>query len=258
MMYLLTYSGPAVKAYLKNHANARRYTQHVIRWGVCWGFLQASPNWDTAWQAEERHPISDYENAGEQFLLERVTPCSIQIQAPPLKIDDMWSEEVLYDQHIKAGNVLYIRGSMSEILDTAKQLNISTPWLSQHQTLPPLQMKEQTQYPNSRPQKPTMAPKPRHREFVRQGPQPSPRVQRPTPPQGQIQIQIHQQLSPRGQQAPHVSNRDMRSARGPQGPQGQQSQRRQPPSHTGTPAGKNNTYGREPQSQRRPPPLTPL
>ena len=188
MMYLLTYSGPAVKAYLKNHANARRYTQHVIRWGVCWGFLQASPNWDTAWQAEERHPISDYENAGEQFLLERVTPCSIQIQAQP-----------------------------------------------------------------------TMAPKPRHREFVRQGPQPSPRVQRPTPPQGQIQI--HQQLSPRGQQAPHVSNRDMRSARGPQGPQGpqgQQSQRRQPPSHTGTPAGKNNTYGREPQSQRRPPPLTPL
>jgi len=120
MSYVLTYSGPAVKAFHKTHAKARRYTHHVIRWGNNWGFIQQSPNWDTAWQAEQRAPVADHEHEAERFLLERITPQ--QVQAPPLAIDDMWSEEVIFDRHIKAGNLLYIRGTMSDIQATLKQL----------------------------------------------------------------------------------------------------------------------------------------
>jgi len=116
MSYLLTYSGKAVKEFHKTHAKARRTTQHVVRWGANWGFIQSSPNWDTAWQAETRKPVAEYEHADEMFLLESITP--LATQAPPLNIDDMWSEEVIFDRHIKAGNLLYIRGTMSEIQET--------------------------------------------------------------------------------------------------------------------------------------------
>ena len=121
MSYLLTYSGNAVKEFHKTHAKSRRYTQHVIRWGANWGFIQQSPNWDTAWQAEHRAQVADYEHGTDKFLLEKITP-QPQTQAPPLSIDDMWSEEVIYDRHIKAGNLLYIRGNLSEIQETLKQL----------------------------------------------------------------------------------------------------------------------------------------
>ena len=130
MSYLLTYSGKAVQEFHISHTKARRYTQHVVRWGKHWGFIQPSPNWDTAWQAEQRTPVADYEHGTDKFLLEKVTQSPLQ--APPLAIDDMWSEEVIFDRHIKAGNLLYIRGTMSDIQATLKQLNIFTPpWLQQ-------------------------------------------------------------------------------------------------------------------------------
>jgi len=126
--YLLSYSGPAVAQFIKKHAKARRFKQQVVRWGNNWGFIQQSPNWDAVWQAEERVQVAEHESGEERFLLERATPSTLQ--APPLLLDDMWSEEVIFDRHIKAGNLLYIRGSLSEILDTAKQLGVlTTTWL---------------------------------------------------------------------------------------------------------------------------------
>jgi len=120
MSYQLTYSGKAVKEFHKTHAKSRRFKQHVVRWGANWGFIQESANWDAVWQAEQRTPVADYEQEDEKFLLEATKP--LTIQAPPLSIDDMWSEEVIYDQHIKAGNLLYIRGTLLEIQETLNTL----------------------------------------------------------------------------------------------------------------------------------------
>jgi hypothetical protein len=94
MSYLLTYNGPAVSQYLKTH-NQSPVKCHVFRWGANWGYLYLQGSWDDAWTAEQQTAISYTSNEPEHFLLVKTTPQ--QAQAPPLKLDDMWIEELIYN-----------------------------------------------------------------------------------------------------------------------------------------------------------------
>jgi hypothetical protein len=94
-MFRLTVDGAqAAKPRAAMSSKKTPQKQRVYRWENCWGFALPGTSIENAWFAERR--ISEtcgIATDGTKFLLERVEP--LQIDAPPLKVDDIWEEEVI-------------------------------------------------------------------------------------------------------------------------------------------------------------------
>jgi hypothetical protein len=93
--------------------------QRVYRWENCWGFALPGTSIENAWFAERRIPENfGIATDGTKFLLERVEP--LQIDAPPLKVDDIWEEEViLLGQGGMATKSLSVVGSKTDLTEFA-------------------------------------------------------------------------------------------------------------------------------------------
>jgi len=93
--------------------------QRVYRWENCWGFALPGTSIENAWFAERRIPENfGIATDGTKFLLERVEP--LHIDAPPLKVDDIWEEEViLLGQGGMATKSLSVVGSKTDLTEFA-------------------------------------------------------------------------------------------------------------------------------------------
>jgi hypothetical protein len=114
-MYRLTLADHHVEAYRKSHAHTPIW-QRVYRWENKWG-THMPGRWDDAWRAEIRTEIA---SDGDTQLLERVTP----IQSIPYIVDDIWEEQVMVDKHITCGGLLTITGTLYDIQETVRNLQI--------------------------------------------------------------------------------------------------------------------------------------
>ena len=205
MSYLLTYNGQAVQLFQDEHKHTSPIKRQVWRWKNHWGYVYPGVTWDHAWVAETRNEVASLWNEKEKALLETVEDSAIQ--APPFEVDDLWMEEILSDQQIQCGSSLYIRGTLSEIIDTAKCLGIPIKWLTE-----------------VKPQLP--GPVCPQGGLVQQ----QPRVQ----PQPQVQLrgQTRQQEQPQGQQRAQPQGQQRAQPQGQQRAQEQQAQLQQQPYRT--------------------------
>lgn len=119
-MYRLTFSDHNALSYRKTYTHlATHVWQRVYRWENKWGTHVPSARWEDVWRAEIRTQIA---SDGDSQLFERVIP--IADAAPPNKIDDVWEEQVMYKNHVTCGNLLSITGTLFEIQDCIRRLNI--------------------------------------------------------------------------------------------------------------------------------------
>ena len=91
--------------------------RRIYRWEDKWGILTGD-----AWNAEIREAVV-FE--GEKYLLETIHPQPIH--APPPSVDDIWEEEVHILPYGTCGNVLTIRGTLSEIKHICSSNKIAIP-----------------------------------------------------------------------------------------------------------------------------------
>jgi hypothetical protein len=101
--------------------------QRVYRWENCWGFALPGTSIENAWFAERRIPETfGIATDGTKFLLERVEP--LYVDAPPLKVDDIWEEEViLLGQGGMVTKSLSVTGSKTELIEFAVRNGFSLP-----------------------------------------------------------------------------------------------------------------------------------
>ena len=127
-MFRLTVDGAQVtKPRATMSSKKTLQTQRVYRWENCWGFALPGTSIENAWFAERRIPETFGTAAdGTKFLLERVEP--LHIDAPPLKVDDLWEEEViLLGQGGMATKSLSVVGSKSDLQEFASRNGFTLP-----------------------------------------------------------------------------------------------------------------------------------
>jgi hypothetical protein len=118
-MFRLTIEGPQVATWRSSRHGAAHTTMRVYKWGDKTGyFLPASAKWESAWVAEQRASVDH----GSNWLLESVTP--LKCEAPPATVDDVWSEEVIAQGNIIAGNLLTIVGNGKTIQEFADRMGV--------------------------------------------------------------------------------------------------------------------------------------
>jgi len=101
-------------------------TQRVYRWANCWGYFLPGAPAETAWFAERRIPEGHAIHAdGTKFLLERVDPLSID--APPMKIDDVWDEEVILFREGMVTTSVSVVGTKTELVAFADKNGVALP-----------------------------------------------------------------------------------------------------------------------------------
>jgi len=135
-MYRLTFDGvQAMETRAKRMARTQATvgksqppkTQRVYRWENCWGYCIPGAPTENNWFAERRISESyGIATDGTKFLLERIEP--LLIDAPPLKVDDIWEEEVILLGH--GGMVtksVSISGSIPELTEFLVRNGISLP-----------------------------------------------------------------------------------------------------------------------------------
>ena len=201
MSYLLTYNGHAVQRFQDEHKHTSPIKRQVWRWGKHWGYVYPGVSWDNAWVAETRNEVASLWTEKEQALLETVEESVIQ--APPFEVDDLWIEEILNDQQIQCGSALYIRGTLSEIIETAKSLGMPTQWFSEVKPQPPQQVPGRTlaqrqQQPQAQAQAQAQQQQPRTQQPQGRVQQQQPRAQRE---QLQQQPRVQQEQQQEQQQA---------------------------------------------------------
>jgi len=131
-MFRLTFDGvQAMETRAKTKSSSRAQvpvkTQRVYRWENCWGYCIPGASTENNWFAERRS-LESYGIAadGTKFLLERVE--SLPIDAPPLKVDDIWEEEViLLGQGGMATKSMSVIGSKTELAEFAVRNGVSLP-----------------------------------------------------------------------------------------------------------------------------------
>lgn len=109
--YRLTWDGPDAR-WNTLRPSGPVQKQRVYRWGAAWGFLLLDGK---DWFAESRLPLS-YATTGEtRYLLEAVT--SVEEDAPPFLLDDVWEEEVVLLDRIgsMAGHSMSLVGSKESL-----------------------------------------------------------------------------------------------------------------------------------------------
>lgn len=136
--------------------------QRVYRWGPNWGIYRPSLR---EWRAEKRTLI---ESSTDQ-LFESID--ILNVQAPPVRADDVWDEEIIVSNNVEYNGLVSICASAAEIKRwcnannipvlraveqcAASDSNIENPPRQQRQQHPPRQQR-QNQY-----QRPPTAPQPR-------------------------------------------------------------------------------------------------
>jgi hypothetical protein len=79
-----------------------------------------------AWFAERRtHEGHAIHSDGTKFLLERVEP--LTIDAPPMKIDDVWDEEVILFREGMVTTSMSVVGTKEELVVFAGKNGVSLP-----------------------------------------------------------------------------------------------------------------------------------
>ena len=125
-MYRLTWDGVQVK---RSGVPTKKtvQTQRVYRWGDCWGYSLSGTPIETAWFAERRILEAHAIHAdGTKFLLERVE--SLTTDAPPMRIDDVWDEEViLLGQGSMVTTSMSVVGSKAELTEIAVRNGATLP-----------------------------------------------------------------------------------------------------------------------------------
>ena len=91
--------------------------RRIYRWEDKWGILTGD-----VWNTEVREAVASDE---DKYLLETIH--SLPIHAPPPSVDDVWEEEVHILPYGTCGNVLTIRGTLSEIKRICSSNNIAIP-----------------------------------------------------------------------------------------------------------------------------------
>jgi len=112
-MYRLSITGAANKRYLSQMKDKKSIKQRVYRWENKWGYLRKDQSWDESWNVEERSHISSGVNNDNTFLLEACIPLS---STPPVTIDDVWEEEIIYDKTVTCNSILSITGSKQDLI----------------------------------------------------------------------------------------------------------------------------------------------
>ena len=110
-MLRFTLTGPLVMKIRANYTS-NPIIQSVYRWGSAWGILQEG-DWNHRWNVEIRSTLA-YETKGDTAsLLESVHV--VDIQGPPLQLDDFWKEEVEVNGPLTCGTLLSFIGTPEEI-----------------------------------------------------------------------------------------------------------------------------------------------
>lgn len=111
-MFRLTIDGASVAAWRAARPGARITKMRVYKWGDNVGLYLCGAKWDSAWIPEQRVPLAH----GHGFLLEKITHIPM-CDAPPPTVDDIWTEDVIIQGNIIAGNCLTIVGNAKTICD---------------------------------------------------------------------------------------------------------------------------------------------
>jgi hypothetical protein len=119
-MYQFTVGGSNVDAirekFIAIHGGAKMIWQRNYRWGNVWGIHNpAATHWEETWRAEIRTTVL---TDGDDQLLEQITP--IACAAPPMKVDDIWEDQVMYQNNITCGNLISITGNLLEIQELCR------------------------------------------------------------------------------------------------------------------------------------------
>ena len=123
-MYRLTISGAAPISFLKQLPSVKPIKQRVYRWENKWGYLRQGRTWEESWLAEERTFVSSSILGDNTFVVETYTPIE---NIPPVNIDDLWEEEVVYDKNVTCNNLLSITGSKDDLIRFCKVHSIDMP-----------------------------------------------------------------------------------------------------------------------------------
>ncbi len=124
-MYRLTWDG-VQRTNAGIPAKRQVQTQRVYRWANCWGYSLPGAPVEMAWFAERRtHEGHAIHSDGTKFLLERVEP--LTIDAPPMKIDDVWDEEVILFREGMVTTSMSVVGTKEELVVFAGKNGVSLP-----------------------------------------------------------------------------------------------------------------------------------
>lgn len=121
-MFRLTVDGALPAAWRTANPRASATKMRVYKWEDKAGLYLCGKKWEAAWTAEQRVPMAH----GPGFLLEQVTPLPM-CDAPPPSVDDAWSEDVVIQGNIIAGNSLTIVGNSKAILDFSGRYGVKMP-----------------------------------------------------------------------------------------------------------------------------------